>query len=87
MLLLLLLLLQLLLLFMRDRGYIRMGMDGENANASEASNFRMRAAASGCVTVETCRRAESLPLCRSVWRIRVPCRKLPMTAGRAYSGS
>lgn len=49
-----------------------MGMNGENANASEASNFRMRAAATDCVTVETWRRAESLPLCRSVWRIRVP---------------
>lgn len=73
-----------------------------NANASEASttrsDFRMQAqaAASDCVTVETCREsAESLslccpsttPRCTSVWRIRFPCRKLPMTAGRAYGGS
>lgn len=27
------------------------------------------------------------PRCTSVWRIRFPCRKLPMTAGRAYGGS
>lgn len=39
-----------------------------NANASEAStrsDFRMHAAASYCVTVETCRGAETLSLCRS----------------------
>ena len=27
------------------------------------------------------------PRCTSVWRIHFPCRKLPMTAGRAYGGS
>lgn len=67
-----LLLLPPLLFSLCDARGLRMEMDllsgWRNANASEAStrsDFRMHAAASDCVTVETCRSAETLSLCRS----------------------
>lgn len=69
-----------------------MQMQKASEASTTSSDFRMHAAASDCVTVETCRRCGvpvPVPLncLPPVWRIRFPCRKLPMTAGRAYGGS